>query len=263
MAKTIIEDTLNIYTDGSSYSHPRVGGIGIRYIYINQNGNEEIIDLNIPGYKSATNNQMELHACVCSLHEAMKRFDLSDFNRIIIYTDSLYIKENLNNAKYQWPKTKWLKRSGSPVLNADLWKVLIRNIKKTNKHVEIKWVKGHKKDMHNKAVDKLAKKSAKQPLKRSLTVTQVRRKLTRKSVELKSVEMRGQRISIHIITSEYLKVQHINKYKYEVISKRSRFYQNVDIIFSDKLLKAGHSYTVTFNKNSNDPRIVSIIREII
>ena len=64
MSPNIIEDALNIYTDGSSYSKPRVGGVGIRYIYIGKNGEEIIEDLEVPGYRNATNNQMELLACL-------------------------------------------------------------------------------------------------------------------------------------------------------------------------------------------------------
>ena len=263
MSPNIIEGALNIYTDGSSYSKPRVGGVGIRYIYIGKNGVEIIEDLEVPGYKSATNNQMELNACVIALKEALRKFELTNFTKIFIYTDSRYISDNYKTAIFQWSKSKWLRQSGCPVLNAELWKELLKVIKKTGRFVEIKWVKGHKKDKHNKAVDKLAKKSAKSPLDRSLTITHVRRKLTTQSVNLESVEMCGQRISVRVITSEYLKVQKINKYKYEVISKGSRFYQNVDIIFSDKLLKAGHSYIVTFNKNCKNPRILNVIREIL
>ena len=262
MKKTIIEDALNIYTDGSSYSKPRTGGIGIRYVYIDENGNEDFKDIEVPGYKGATNNQMELFACIYALKKALEQFDLASFNRIIIYTDSRYVFDNYRKAMFQWPKSKWYRSSGSPVLNADLWKDLIRNISKTRKYVEIEWIKGHTKDKHSKAVDKLAKKSAKSAIGWPLTIKNVRRKLTPKTVNLKSVKMCGQRVSIRIIESEYLRVHGINKYKYEIISKGSRYYQNVDIIFSDKALKAGHSYIVTFNKNCNDPRIKNIIREI-
>ncbi len=54
------EDAINIYTGGSSYSNPRRGGIGIRYITINETGDEEIKDDCLMGYKEAINNQMEL-----------------------------------------------------------------------------------------------------------------------------------------------------------------------------------------------------------
>ncbi|GAH59897.1 unnamed protein product, partial [marine sediment metagenome] len=38
----IIDNAINIYADGSSFSHPRVGGIGIRLVIINSLGQEEV-----------------------------------------------------------------------------------------------------------------------------------------------------------------------------------------------------------------------------
>ncbi len=38
----IIENAINIYTDGSSFSSPRLGGIGIRWVIINSLGQEEV-----------------------------------------------------------------------------------------------------------------------------------------------------------------------------------------------------------------------------
>lgn len=226
-----IEDALNIYTDGSSFSGPRVGGIGVRFITVNESGDEVVQDIELPGYKNATNNQMELYACITSLKEALKHKELNSVNRIAIHTDSRYVVDNYKYAMFEWSRNKWRARTGRPVLNADLWKELVKLIGKSRLKVDFYWVKGHSKDKHNIAVDKLAKKSAKDSLNKPLTVVDVRRKTTPKSVELGSVKMRGQRILVRIITSEYLRTQRIHKYKYEVISKGSRYFANVDIIF--------------------------------
>jgi len=260
----ISENVLNIYTDGSSYSKPRVGGLGIIFIYTNALGEDEVIKgFEFPGYKGATNNQMELEACIVALKEASQLDDvLNRVNKIIIHTDSMYIVSNYKKAMFQWSRNKWLKRAGSPVLNADLWKELIKYMKKVKKKVYFVWVKGHSKDIYNKEVDKLAKKSAKNPSKNHLTIVDVRRKQSRNTVEISSVKMRGQRIAIRIITSEFLKVQKIYKYKYEVISKRSKYFDNVDLIFYKELLKAGHSYLVSFNKNCKNPMISKVISEL-
>ena len=40
----------------------------------------------------------------------------------------------------------------------------------------------------------------------------------------------GQRLTIRIITVEYLRVQHCWKYKYEVISEGSPYFENVDML---------------------------------
>ena len=121
----------------------------------------------------------------------------------------MYVVNNFNKALFEWSKTKWLKRSGAPVENASLWKELIALRKKIRKRVEIKWVKGHSKDQYNKEVDKLAKKSAKNPGTENINFVNVRRKTSFNSVSVGSVKMRGQRVSIRIITDQLLRPQKI------------------------------------------------------
>jgi len=254
-------NALNIYTDGSSYSKPRRGGIGIRFVFP-ESMNKEELDFDLDGYKGATNNQMELKACIEALRKVSNSSELHQVSRIIIHTDSLYVVDNFKRAIYNWSKNKWEKSTGAPVLNADLWKELIKNVRTVRKRVEIEWVKGHSANEHNKIVDKLAKASAKNPTKRLTGLVDVRRKHSNKSVKIGSVNMRGQKISIRIITSEYLRIQQTWKYKYEVISRKSIFYKNVDIIYYKEVLRVGHGYLVRFNKNSNYPQISKVFREI-
>jgi len=258
----ITEDALNIYTDGSSFNSPRKGGIGIRYITVDSYGNEHIQNSFFPGYKGATNNQMELQACIQALKEALQLQLISNVNRIFIFTDSLYVVDNYKRAMFNWSANKWFSQSGKPVINADLWKDLLKVMKKIRKNVEFKWVKGHSKNIHNKAVDKMARASAKLAVKEPLSHVNVRRKISSKSVDQGSVTMKGQRISIRIITCEYLRVQNIWKSKYEVISKNSRYCGNVDFIFCKQLMGAGHSYYVRVNDDTVNPWVVQIFREI-
>jgi len=91
----------------------------------------------------------------------------------------------------------------------------------------------------------------------------VRRKLTDQSTQIGSIRPSGQRISIRIITDTRLPGHHIYRYKYEVISKGSKYYRKVDSADSKILLRAGHSYIVTFNKNKYNPQILKLLREII
>ena len=259
----MLENALNIYTDGSSFSGPRRGGMGIRFITVEGLGNEVIRNFEIPGYKGATNNQMELYACVAALREARDCFDLSTVNSIEIFTDSQYVSENYKSAMFNWSGNGWRNRDGRPIANADIWKDLVKLIKKVQPlRVNVHWVKGHGKDEHNRAVDKLAKKSAKNALNPPLTVVDVRRKKTDKSVEIGSVEMRGQRFRVRIITSEYWKTQKIVKYKYEVLSKGSKYFKNVDIFFSKIDMRVGHHYEVRVNRDTRNPRVTKVLREL-
>jgi len=163
---------------------------------------------------------------------------------------------------FEWPKNRWRRRSGAPVLNADLWKDLIKAMQKAGARVDFEWIRGHARDEHNRAVDRMARQSAKLALRPPWFVVHVRRKLSHESVQPGSVGMNGQRMSIRIITTEYLDVQRVWKCKYEVLAKTSEFYMMVDTIYSDQLLKAGHSYYVQVNNEPDNPRIVKIFREI-
>lgn len=257
------ENALNIYTDGSAYHSPRRGGVGIRFITYDENLDEVYQDIHFAGYQGVTINQMELTACILALKQAIElNFINSNIQRIIIFTDSMYVAENYKKAIFVWPGTKWHIKSGRPVSNAELWKELVSLIRKTSLFVEIRWVKGHSKDQHNRAVDRMAKESSNLPFNKPISFIQVRRKISRHSVDIGCVIPSNQRISIRIITSEYLKIQKISKYKYEVISKNSPYLGFVDVIYSDENLKAGHSYYVKFNNEKNYPKIVKIYREI-
>lgn len=259
----MIQEPLKIYTDGSSYPTPRRGGIGIRFVGVNDGGDEVIDDVELPGFRGANNNQMELYACVAGLREALENRDLSLVSAFEIYTDSMYVSENYKTAMFQWSGNRWRNRDGRPILNADLWKDFVKLIRKSSpRKVEVHWIKGHSKDRHNKAVDRLAKKSAKNALNAPLTIVGVRRKMTKKSTEIGSVEMRGQRIRIRIITTEYLPVQRLFKFKYEVISKGSTYYGNVDEIFCCEVMKEGHHYEVRMNKNTANPTVTKVLREV-
>jgi len=192
----------------------------------------------------------------------MKQNLPANVTRIVIQSDSSYVVDHYKKAMYQWPKTQWLTNSGRPVLNADLWKDLVKCFQKIRMPVEIRWVKGHSKNEHNKAADRLARQSAMIALKAPITHVSVRRKISDKSVEIGSVEMTGQRITIRIITSKPLKVQKLWYYKYEVISKHSPYRGNVDNIFSEHFLSSGHTYYVRFNSDTRNPRIEKVFREI-
>jgi ribonuclease HI len=258
----VYEDALNIYTDGSSFPSPRRGGIGIRYITIDEAGNEVIEDDAPTGYKEGTNNQMEQMACIKALEGACNHERIDSVGRVYVFTDSLYVKDNLNRAIYEWPSQQWLNRDGRPIENGDLWKELVRRIKKVPRRVEFKWIRGHSKNKHSKAADKLAKQSANGFLNPPLKVTTVRRKITKKSVHRGSVGMHGQELDIRVITDTLLRPQKIYRYKYEVISQSSEYHGNVDWVFSDHLLRAGHHYKVRINDDIRNPRIVGVLSEL-
>jgi ribonuclease HI len=266
---TTEEGVLNIYTDGSSYSNPRKGGVGYSFVYIDENGNEQSIGSSAQGYSGASNNQMELQACVMALEDCLSRrpsIDVSAFRSIEIYTDSMYVRDGYRQALYVWSKNGWYLRTGAPVQNAELWKKLVRLTQKMYREkrlrVSINWVKGHKSSQYNKEVDKLAKQSAKNAQKQQIAISDVRRKITKKKTDIGSVVPQGQRLTIRIIEDKLLRVQKCYWYRYEVISKQSEFYGNVDIATSDISLAAGHKYSVRLNSIVKNPRIEKLFKEV-
>jgi ribonuclease HI len=261
----IDETAINIFTDGSSYAGPRRGGMGIVFVVVDNDGHEVHYDLAPPGYKSATNNQMELQACVEALDFLVRRYcpiDVRQFPKIVINTDSRYVVDNFNKAKFEWPKRRWHTREGAPVANAQIWKELVRKVAKVGPRVYIQWIKGHKSSENNKAADRMAKSSAKGFLRSPLATVSVRRKKTSKVVDRGSVHLSGQRLTIRVFTVEYLRVQRCWKYKYEVMSKESPYFGNVDIAYSDVALRDGHTYFVLMNNDTGNPRVRKLIREV-
>ena len=93
------EDALNIYTDGSSFPHRRrAAGVGIRFVWINEEGNEEIEDYAPAGWQSSTSDEMELMACIVALKETRKLFnDMRRFKRVLIFSDSMYVTGSFSN----------------------------------------------------------------------------------------------------------------------------------------------------------------------
>jgi ribonuclease HI len=260
--KTLRKNILYIYTDGSSFSGPRKGGIGVRYVILDSREEEIIVDKEFFGYQQGSNNQMELKACVLALENCLDVMGGFAFDSIEIRSDSMYVTDNVSNAKYVWPKTKWLGKDGKPILNVEIWKDLCREIQRLGVRIDFQWVKGHAKDEHNKAVDKAAKTSAKSAINEPLSFVIVRRKKTKLKTKIGSVGVVGQRVGIRIVTSEYLRTQKVVKYRYEVISEDSIDFGKIDIAYSNHFMRDAHSYLVQFNDVPGNPRILDVLKEI-
>jgi ribonuclease HI len=263
------EGALIIYTDGSQFSKPRrQGGIGIRLIWTNPDGHPDSFDHNPPGYFDVTVPLMELKAVIEALRLLTRQSppvppDLYD--KIVVYSDAMYLVDGHPRAKGSWPRNKWLTKDGPPVKNAEQWKELLRLERRIGKRFEIRKVKGHSKNPHNKAVDKLARTSAQIATNPSLTPAKLRRKKSPKQLVPGSVKMEGQRVTIHVHKAEYMRVQQLSGYRYSVESPSSPYYQEVGWVFADRSvnLSAGHSYAVRFNEDTKNPRIEEVFMEVV
>ena len=137
---------IKIYTDGSCIGNPGSGG----WAAIILNGDKQ--DIISGRKKNTTNNQMELMAAIKVLVFFSKK------QKIIIYTDSNYVKEGITNWIKIWEKNNWKTANKKKVKNVELWKKL--NTLSNFHDIEWKWVKAHSGDPMNNMVDKLARKAA-------------------------------------------------------------------------------------------------------
>lgn len=264
------EGVLTIFVDGSMREHPRRGGIGIRCVWIDLDGNEsEPWDHALPATAGATIQQMELEAPYQALRLALSSrapFSLEDFRKIEIRTDSEYVKEGVGRAINYWSKNRWETREGNAVQNVPDWKNLLRMMRRLREEfrlpVEFEWKKG-KKGRHAKAVDRLAKQSSNSPSIGRSRPAAVRRKVTKERVEPGSVAMEGQTLSIRIVEARYLGPPHNRtRYRYEVVDANSPYFGRVDFAESELELSRGHAYVVRMNDVQANPRIVERVEEI-
>ena len=73
---------------------------------------------------------MEHLACLKGIQSVIRHPRVDVLKRICLFTDSQYVATNVDNAKFVWPARQWRTKAGTPVLNAKLWKDLIKEIKR-------------------------------------------------------------------------------------------------------------------------------------
>ena len=139
------EHVVEIFTDGACRGNPGPGGWGAVLRYNNHEkhlyGNE----------LETTNNRMELLAAIMAL-ASLKRSC-----KIVLTTDSQYLRKGITEWFTTWQKNGWRTASKKPVKNADLWQ---RLIVETQRHdIKWHWVKGHSGHSENELADQLANKA--------------------------------------------------------------------------------------------------------
>ena len=134
-------DAIHIYTDGGCRPNPGVGGWGAVLLY-----KEHVKELS-GGESRSTNNRMELTAAVESL-SALKRA-----SKVVMHTDSEYLKKGITQWMPAWKKRNWQRREG-PVKNVDLWKRLDHLAQQHE--IDWRWIRGHNGDLYNERCDELA-----------------------------------------------------------------------------------------------------------
>ena len=106
--KQTLENSLVIFTDGSSLGNPGPGGYGAVMVSSKLG---EVIELG--GSKATTtNNEMELAAIVAALSYAV-----NNSQNIHLFTDSSYAINGITKWMYGWQKNGWKKKDGEEIKN--------------------------------------------------------------------------------------------------------------------------------------------------
>tara|TARA_B100001093_G_scaffold511673_2_gene580036 strand:+ start:252 stop:755 length:504 start_codon:yes stop_codon:yes gene_type:complete len=138
-------NSIDIFTDGSTLNNQvkgkRKGGIGVFF------GDDDPKNISLSLEESddnkVTNQVAELSACIKAIEKLLSE-QLIENNKIVIYTDSMYIVNMINLWADKWKQNDWIKSDGNEVLNLDLVKKLYYYSK--NLSIEYKHVKSHKKE---------------------------------------------------------------------------------------------------------------------
>ena len=136
-----------IYTDGACSGNPGPGGYGV----ILKMG--EYSKQFSAGFKSTTNNRMELRAVIAGLNALKEKCD------VIVYSDSKYIVDAVQKGWVQrWQKNNWYRNKTEKAQNIDLWIQLLNLLDKHK--VRFHWLRGHSGHEENELCDKLAVQAA-------------------------------------------------------------------------------------------------------
>jgi ribonuclease HI len=141
-------DAIVVYTDGGAINNPGPGGYGV---VIDRDGDRKELS---GGFRHTTNNRMEMMAAVVALKQ------LGNCNqKIYLYSDSSYLVNGISKGwARKWQKNGWRKSDKGPVMNVDLWQLLLTLL--TDLDVQFQWVKGHAGLELNERCDRLAVSAA-------------------------------------------------------------------------------------------------------
>ncbi len=133
---------VTIYTDGACRGNPGPGGWGVLMLAGKKEKTLQGAD------PETTNNRMEIQAAIEALNVLKRRC------RVILYTDSKYVKDGINEWLPNWKTRGWKTSNRKPVKNEDLWRELDRLV--ADHDVDWRWVKGHSGVAGNERADELA-----------------------------------------------------------------------------------------------------------
>jgi ribonuclease HI len=137
------ETVVEIFSDGACSGNPGPGGYGVILRY-----GQKTKELSGCARRT-TNNRMELTGVIEGLR-LLKRPC-----RVRVTTDSNYVVKGMTHWIKGWIRKKWMNSQKKPVLNRDLWEVLL-DLSKPHE-MEWLWIRGHSGHRENERCDELAR----------------------------------------------------------------------------------------------------------
>jgi len=250
-----------IYIDGSCYNNP--GGVGgLAGILEMPDSNDQVIIFQ-EGYKSTTNNRMEIRALINAL-EYIKRSSSklrnNGINQIEIWSDS----ETAIKCYYcveKWRTKKWTGAYGNPIRNIDLLKKFITLKNSVRFSYKICYIVS-KSTEATKKVDKLAKEAANRSLLRN-DEGYIKPRVSRSNVigATEPFDARGQQMVIRVFEHSPVtrRKDSLYKVKFETMTTENgkKYYAHTSREINN-LLDRWHYYKALFNDNPNNPHIEKV-----
>lgn len=137
-----METALIIFTDGACINNGKKnakGGIGVYFPGGEfDNISHEFIN------KTVTNQRAELYAIYMALQQVIN--NNKKYNKIIIYSDSLYSIRSLTLWIKQWEQNGWYTTNKKPVQNLDIIQPIYNILTNKQHTIEFKHVRSHTKE---------------------------------------------------------------------------------------------------------------------
>lgn len=138
------------YTDGSAHPNPGPGGFGVVIL----NDDNKFVGSYSKQTEQTTNNREELK----SILWVMLKWgcNITEWGHSpLVYSDSAYCVNTLNEWMFNWANNNWLKSDNKPPENLDLIKAYYEHYQKGFR-IDLRKVKGHNNNKWNELADKLA-----------------------------------------------------------------------------------------------------------
>lgn len=154
--KKINDTSLAIYSDGACSGNPGPGGFGAIVLLPGRH----VVELG-GGEASTTNNQMELTGVIRGLQLIASEFSAgpSVYNKIFIFTDSVYVIRGITQWIFGWMRSGWKNQQGELIANRDHWQDLFKVVSELKvKKITLDWnfVRGHVGVHGNERCDQIA-----------------------------------------------------------------------------------------------------------